>query len=422
MTTDPQPAASRPGTTGGAPSAADETERPIPSESLVRTDYRHADGRRLFVYGPHGEGGLPTASHDDAAASGPSGLHLRRDELTGRWVAISPARNTRPESRTAPAAAPTTATATTAPSCPLCPGGPELPFAYAAAVFENRFPTLVADPPPPPELPGPTAPARGLCEVVLYTSTHHGSIATLTPTELARVIAMWTDRTQALWADPTVRYVLPFENRGEAVGATLSHPHGQLYALDHLPPFAGPRVDALTTHRARHGACLTCRVVARDAASDDRSVVVNGSFTVAVPFAPDWPYEVHVRARRHGARRLVDLTAAERRDLAAALREVVLRYDRLDREPVPYLMTVMEAPTGHDGTPVDDWHLAVEFRPPNRRPGTLKLRASVETVAGLFINDTLPEDSARAVAGVDIGQPPVDPGTFPDVEVVHAST
>jgi UDPglucose--hexose-1-phosphate uridylyltransferase len=155
-----------------------------------------------------------------------------------------------------------------------------------------------------------------------------------------------------------------------------------------------------------------------DRTGSQRRIVSNASFTVAVPFAPDWPYEVHVRARRHGARRLSDLTADERRDLAAALREVVLRYDRFYAEPLPYLMTVMDAPAGEDGTPVDDWHLAVEFRPPNRGPDKLKMRASVETVAGFFINDTMPEVSAQELAAVDVGGT-VDPDDFPDVEVVR---
>lgn len=378
-----------------------------PVEHLMRTELRHADGRRLLLYGPHQDGALPRQN----GLTAPPQLHLRFDELTDRWVAISPARNSRPQTRTAEAASPPG-------DCPLCPGGPEVPFDYTGAVFDNRFPTLMETPPAPPSGDGTTAASHGACEVVLYTSTHTGSLATLTTGELARVIAMWADRTADLWGQGMHRFVMPFENRGDGVGATLSHPHGQIYALDHVPPLVVPRIGALDRHRSVHGTCLTCAVLTRDDAALERRIVTNSSFVVAVPFAPDWPYEVHVRARRHGARRLADLTAVERRDLAAALREVVVRFDRLYDTPIPYLMTVMESPARGDDEPVDDWHLAIEFRPPNRAADKLKVRASVETVAGFFINDTLPEESARQLAAVQPPDGPVDPDVFPDIVIV----
>jgi UDPglucose--hexose-1-phosphate uridylyltransferase len=377
-------------------------------ERLERWKLRHGDGRRLFVYGAYGGQPLP----QDAPAGAWPALHLRHDALNDQWVAISPARNTRPQS----AAVGTMA----APACPLCVGGPELPFPYEAAVFENRFPTLLAEPPAPPELDGPTAPSRGRCEVVLYTPTHTGSLATLTAQELARVIAIWTDRSAELWQAPEHRVVLVFENRGEDVGATLSHPHGQIYALDRLPILPQIRMDALVQHRRASGSCLSCEVVDRDLAAADRRVRDNDSFTVGVPFAPDWPFELHVRAKRHGVRRLPDLTVGERRDLAAALREVVRIYDQLFDVPLAYLMACQQAPADLDGRPAEDWHLSFEFLPPNRAPHKLKVRATVETAAGLFINDTVPEASAAQLAAVSTVTEGAEVAPIPDVEVVPA--
>jgi UDPglucose--hexose-1-phosphate uridylyltransferase len=382
---------------------------------LPRTDLRHADGRRLSLYGAYDGRQLPSGGEPTP----PEEIHLRHDALSDRWVAISPARNTRPHADDDPgdaAEAPESALEAPVDGCPLCPGGPEVPFPYDAAVFENRWPTLVADPPAPPQLDGPTAPARGRCEVVLYTSTHEGSLATLSGRGLAHVVAIWTDRTRELWADPALRYVLPFENRGAEVGATLPHPHGQIYALDHVPPAVQRRLTAVLAHRQHEGGCLHCQVVADDLATTERTVAANPSFTVAVPFAPDWPFELHVRARRHGARRLTDLSAAERHDLATALRDVVRRYDRLYDEPMAYLMVAQEAPRGPDGGPAADWHLSFEFLPPHRSADKLKVRASVETAAGLFINDTVPEVSAAALAALPGHAPDADP--VPDVRVV----
>ncbi len=370
---------------------------------LPRHTLAHHDGRHLYVYGDL-RGSLRAAPPAGAATYPPPELHQRFDALTAAWVAVSPARNTRPSDGAGAVLPPDGAV----PACPLCPGGVEVPFSYAAAVFENRFPTFVAAPPPVPAHPGFAA-SLGRCEVVLSTEAHRGSLATLPPVDVARVVAVWRDRSSALWADPDHAFVMAFENRGEAVGATLDHPHGQIYAFSTLPPLIAERVAVLARHRARAGTCLTCDVVARDDAAPQRRVGGNATFSVAVPFAARWPFEVHVRARRHGLRRLTDLQPGEGGDLAQALAEVVARYDGLYAFPLSYLMVIEEAPEE-----AEDWHLAVTFLPPHRSARKLKVRASVETATGLFINDTLPEASAERLAAVAVhlGGPPVE---VPDV-------
>jgi UDPglucose--hexose-1-phosphate uridylyltransferase len=353
---------------------------------LERHDLRWPSGRALRIYGD-----LRGRLDPQAVEASPSGLHQRYDALTSTWVAVSPARNVRPgrpDDRSDMV-------------CLLCPGGPEVPFDYQAAVFDNRFPSFTPSAPPPPIAgapPGDVAPSTGRCEVVLYTDQHAGSLATLDPQELARVVAIWRDRTSELWADPRHAFVMAFENRGEAVGATISHPHGQIYAFDRLPPFIERRIVTLEAARTESGECLTCGVVASDGAST-RRIGHNESFAVAVPFAARWPFEVHVRARRHGLRRLVDLQPAEQADLARALHGIAVRYDALFGWELPYMMAILEAP---DGSP--DWHLAVELMPPHRSEQLLKVRASVETVTGLFINDTVPEASAARLQAITVAE------------------
>jgi UDPglucose--hexose-1-phosphate uridylyltransferase len=170
----------------------------------------------------------------------------------------------------------------------------------------------------------------------------------------------------------------------------------------------------LVEHRQAMHRCLSCEIVARDDRAPDRAVARNDSFGVTVPYAARWPYEVHVRARRHGLRRLGDLTPSERVDLAAALQEVVIRYDGLFGTDLPYMMVAAEAPVGDDGRPQTDWHLSFEFLPPHRSATKLKVRASVETSTGLFINDTLPELSAAALADVAVPPTSWDGITVPD--------
>jgi len=384
----------------------------LPALNLERHELHHRDGRRLLVYGDL-RGSL--AGEQDP---GPecSRLHKRLDRLSGNWIAVSPARNARPNvssratPRTTVGGEAEAEAAAAGASCPLCPGGPEVPFSYEAAVFENRFPALVADPPGIVDDPR-VSPSQGRCEVVLYTERHDGSLATLSARELARLIAIWRDRAAELWADSRHRHVLVFENRGWLVGATISHPHGQIYAFDHVPPLVVARSETLARHRDGTGRCLSCEVVSADVGELERSVAVSESFTVTVPFAARFPFEVHVRATRHGAGRLSDLDDRELQGLSAALREVVLRFDALFGFDLPYMMVAMEAPPDSP-----DWHLAFEFLPAHRTEHLVKIRASVETATGLFINDTLPEASAarlRALTVVPLGEEPI-PNIRPD--------
>jgi UDPglucose--hexose-1-phosphate uridylyltransferase len=372
---------------------------PIP-EPLKRTIFVQPDGRRIHVYGD-----VRGAPPPNAPRSEPTAIHMRRDELSASWVAVSPARNVRPHSSAPSGSGAVTGSPAERFGCPLCPGGPELAFGYDAAVFGNRFPSFTLDPPPVPDPADPRyAPALGACEVVMFTERHEGNFGTLTPAETARVVAVWRDRTADLWTDERLAFVMPFENRGGEIGATLSHPHGQIYAFADLPPWIERRVAALEQGRAGTGACVSCGVVAEQLASD-RIVHADPHWAVGVPFAPRWPYEVHVRAVRHGARRLTDLTAAESRALAGALHAVVARYNGLFGFELPYMMVVHEAPRGSM-----DWHLAVELYPPHRSERLTKIRASVETATLLFINDTLPEASAARLQAVAVAPREEHPG------------
>jgi UDPglucose--hexose-1-phosphate uridylyltransferase len=365
---------------------------------LPRNELVHEDGRRVFVYGALEPG---SSLADSGAETWLGGIHRRFDAVTREWVAMSPARNVRPLD--------TADRGGDDGGCPVCADGLELPFTYDAAVFENRFPSFVSEPPSPPS-DALTAPSCGRCEVVIYTSRHDTCFAELAPVELGRLLAIWADRSRELWEEERHEFVLIFENRGAEAGATLAHPHGQIYALDHLPPIAAAKAEGHRLHREQSGGCLGCELVERESASP-RIVAPNDSFAVGVPFASRWPYEVAVRARRHGLARLGDLAPAEQLDLARALRDVALRYDALFGFECPYLMVAQEAPRSQP-----DWHLAFEFFPLQRNRSTTKIRASIETATGLFLNDVLPEDAARALAELDVTTPPLDDGCLFSVQ------
>ena len=294
--------------------------------------------------------------------------------------------------------------------CPLCPARDasfrtEIPAAsYDLAVFDNRFPALVADPPVPP-LPStplyPVEPAWGATEVVVYSDDHDATLGELGADHIRRLVDVWADRYRVLGGRDEVAYVFVFENRGEVIGVTLSHPHGQIYAYPEIPPRPRAELEAGLAHLARHGTCVFCDVVARERAEGLRLVAQNGRFLAFVPFAARFPYEVHLIAHRH-ATSLLDLTDPERDDLAQLLEAVLHGFDALFGFPLPYVMSMHQAPTD-DGPWQEVSHLHLEFTPVHRTATKLKYLAGSELGAGAFINDATPEVTASQLRAAVLG-------------------
>ena len=294
-------------------------------------------------------------------------------------------------------------------SCPLCPSRPEhapteVPRpSYQLAVFDNRFPSLSAAPPQPSVLGTwlhPVEPAAGATEVVLYSDQHDLTLADMDVEHLSRLIDVWADRYQILAAREEVRYVFIFENKGEVIGVTLNHPHGQIYGYPDIPPRALQELATATRHQDEHGTCVWCDVVAAERAAGIRVVAQNRHWMAFVPFAARFPYELHLMTLRH-APSLLDLSDPERRSLAALLKTVLTGYDALFGFSLPYVMSMHQAPTD-DGPWLSVSHLHLEFTPLHRSADRLKYLAGSELGAGAFINDTVPEQTAAELrAAVD---------------------
>jgi len=331
---------------------------------------------------------------------------LRFNRLRDEWVAYSTVRNDR-------------TFLPSGDSCPLCPSGPggksEVPLDdYEVVVFENRFPALGPD---PDEHGRPVRPPTSGCEVVVYTPDHHATLADLPLERVRLLVDVWADRYLALGSRPEVAYVYEFENKGEIIGVTLHHPHGQIYALPFVPPV--PATELAQAERYRHatGNCLHCDLLAAECGGP-RLVFEAGGMAAFVPEAARWPYEVHLYPLQHRAS-LATLDHGEREAFAAALLRVARAYDRHFGFSTPYVMAIHQAPVSSGGPaaamgsarsgsgrgtvppepPGDssewpDAHLHVEFYPPHRRPDRLKYLAGVELGAGTFVNDTAPEQTA----------------------------
>lgn len=312
---------------------------------------------------------------------------LRWNPLLGEWVATATQRQDR----------------TFLPPddyCPLCPTKPggfptEVPEeTYDIVVFENRFPSLKSAP-NAPIIEGsdlyPVRPSQGVCEVVLYSPNHSTSLAQEPVEQIHKLIAVWSDRFRELGTLDFVKYVFIFENKGEAIGVTLHHPHGQIYAYPFIPPRIQTELNQFADHHEATGTCLLCDVLIEEMSDSRRIVAANDSFVALIPFFARWPYETHVYSKRH-FQAITDMTQLEAKDLASILKSLLVAFDDLFALSFPYMMVMHQRPA--DGLAYDYYHFHIEFYPPLRTATRLKYLAGSETGAGMFINDTLPEEKA----------------------------
>ena len=281
--------------------------------------------------------------------------------------------------------------------CPLCPTKPgkfptEIPAAsYDMVVFENKFPSLRRNP-PAPAVKGtpiePVEPARGECEVVVYTSDHHATLTSASVTRIEHLVRVWRDRTRELQARDDIVHVFPFENKGAAIGVTLSHPHGQIYAYPFVPPVLRREIAQAEAYRATANRCLFCDVRDREIEDGRRILATEPGWVAYVPFFARYPYETHLTATRC-VRSLTDLDEGEVRGLARILKRVLVGFDALFDLSFPYIMAVHQAPKTDA-----PYHLHIEFYPPMRTATKLKYLAGSEAGAGMYIDDTLAEEKA----------------------------
>ncbi|MFN7056614.1 galactose-1-phosphate uridylyltransferase [Hyphomonas sp.] len=337
---------------------------------MFRRDHLKADGRRLALYGyaPHDGPVLDELLRPETAPG-----ELRRDPLRNSWAIYAPHR----QSRTfLPSAADD-------PLAPARQGGPltEIPFEdFELAVFENRFPSLASSGAAGPLSAWASGPAQGQCDVVVFSKEPAGSLGTLTHARRVLLIEALIDRYRSLHA-AGFAYVMPFENRGEQVGVTLPHPHGQIYAFGDIP---APQLSAAKAFEA--GFDLIAEHASWDGAFD---VTSDGDLTAFCPPFARFPYETWIMPGKPCAGPW-EMDSDSIHALARLLGEIPRRLDALFAEPMPYMMSFQAAPRGM----TEKFQFTVQFFPILRSAGRLKFLASVEQFTGVFTVDVVPEAAA----------------------------
>ncbi|MEM9600895.1 MAG: galactose-1-phosphate uridylyltransferase [Pseudomonadota bacterium] len=342
---------------------------------VYRRHVTKADGRDLLLYGYVPHRGDPSPQSGGAVAKGGE---LRFHPLRQEWNLYAPHRQNR-TFKPSPA---------DDPLSPTHPGGPEteIPFEdFELAIFENKFTSLHREAPEPQSVAGiKSAVARGHCDVVVYTPERTGSLYSVGQDKRRLLLTAWIDRYASLFAQGHA-FVLPFESRGDAVGVTLHHPHGQIYAFPFIPDVQRKAAQAfqkgynLAAHMADYrGTYSVCEAGGIDA--------------VCPPFAR-FPYETWLVPRRP-VQGPWDFTEEEADGFAHLLGDMTRRYDALFGETTPYMLSLHAAPNGR----YRDWQFSTQFYPLMRAPGRIKYLASVEQATGAFTVDVMPERAAAELS------------------------
>jgi UDPglucose--hexose-1-phosphate uridylyltransferase len=271
---------------------------------------------------------------------------IRIDSLSGAPTVIVGSRQGRPN--------------LPATGCPFCPGGLEAPDTYEVRWFVNRWPALPAD----------------RCELVLYSPKHDAEFWSLGVMGATKVVELWAERTASLGARADVDYVLIFENRGPEVGATISHPHGQIYAFSEIPPAA---LNELRTGKLEPASI-----------PEELLVSCKGDWIAWVPEAAAYPFELRIAPKT-----LVGSLAdpeCDRSGLAAVLVDSLARLDQLFSEPMPYMMWIHQRPT--DGRDWPEARVHLHITPLLRGPSTQRFVAAAELGSGITFNPVQPADAA----------------------------
>jgi UDPglucose--hexose-1-phosphate uridylyltransferase len=321
--------------------------------------------------------------------------HRRLNALTGEWVLVSPGRDQRPwggqvEKPVIAAATPYD------PACYLCPGnsrsgGVRNPAYTETFVFDNDFGALQQQPPVEEAVTEgllQARPERGICRVVCFSPRHDLTLSQMPADAVRRVVDAWSQQYEDLRAKDFIRWVQIFENRGDMMGCSNSHPHGQIWATSALPNEA---VKELTAFENR-ATCVLCDYLELETQLRERVVCENDSFVAVVPFWAVWPFELLVMARRHVA----DLTGfheSERADLADIVQQVTRCYDALFETPFPYTMGLHQLAHGK-------WHFHAHYYPPLLRSATVrKFMVGYEMLA-MPQRDLTPESAAKRLREV----------------------
>lgn len=307
---------------------------------------------------------------------------IRRHPLTKDWVMIASHRQDRPQMPE--------------DYCPFCPGSGQVPEHYDVFKYDNDFPALSLAPPKPNDVATDffeVAPAYGKCEVILYSPEHTITLPELSTEHITKLVDLWAERFEAIKQHEKIKFVFIFENRGEVVGVTMPHPHGQIYGYPFIPKKIELKLESSKEYFEEKHKCIFCDMLAEELKFEERIIFKNEHFTVFLPFFTEYPYGIYIYSNAH-KQNISDFNTAERIALADTLRQATGTLDSLFGYHFPYMMCMNNAPV-NSGDVRDYYHFHIEFFTPMRSTDKVKFNASSETGAWAHCNPRRPEETAE---------------------------
>ena len=305
-----------------------------------------------------------------------SNPHRRLNILTGEWVLVSPHRTKRPWQGKVEDL-PADNRPEYDPKCYLCPGndradGDVNPDYKESFVFKNDFSALLEDTPASSLNDEGLLVAkneRGICKVISFSPKHNLTLPELSINEITAVINLWQKEYNSLSENEWIKYIQIFENKGEIMGCSNPHPHGQIWSQSEVPMEIVKETERQKNYYAVHRESMLSAYLKLELKKDERVVFENEHFAVLVPFWAVWPYETIIISKRHVSS-IKFFTIAEKQALAEAIKALTTKYDNLFETSFPYSAGMHQAPVNDGDHP--EWHWHMHFYPPLLRSATVK--------------------------------------------------
>lgn len=307
---------------------------------------------------------------------------LRYNPLLNDWIIIASHRQDRPQM----------------PKdwCPFCPGSGKVPENYDVYKYDNDFPALSQNPPRPDDVATDffkVKPEYGKCEVILYSPEHTTTLPQLSISHIEKLITLWQERFIEISKDENIKYVFIFENKGEPVGVTMPHPHGQIYGYSVIPKRIREELSNSKKHLEETGNCLICDILKNEYKEDKRIICENEDFAIILPFFSDYPYGIYIISKKH-KQNITEFSESEKNNFAKILKAATGTLDSLFDMSFPYMMCMYQNPVNsEDASEYNHFH--IKFYPPMRSGNKIKYNASSETGAWANCNPTAPEEKAE---------------------------
>ncbi len=305
---------------------------------------------------------------------------IRKNPFTGEVVIFSETRQDRPDRDSS--------------LCPLCTGSEEVPTFNKPLRISNKFPALSKDVEyrkyKKDSFYEKTS-GYGCCELIVYTDKHNSKFIDLSVDESMGIFEAWMQATKQLSSNKNLKYILPFENYGEDVGATLLHPHGQIYAFPFIPDYMKKELEAILEYRREHNKCMICDYLLIEQENTDRIVYEDENIVALIPFFAKYAYDMIIYPKRHISY-LHQCTRSEMVSMLSFFPIAIKALNKFFETEVSYSLSLHQGPVNSEGSTA--FHLYFKLHTPQRNKQSTKLLGAVETSTNTFISGILPETAA----------------------------